>query len=244
MGAFLWGKQFRPVLIFATGQWLKVPNRELLPWASAVEMIHAASLIHDDLPAMDNSFIRRGRPACHRKFGEDMALLAGDTLWTMAFGILALQKKNQVKTKWLDILSDSVGFNGLMGGQALDLRPPKKPIASYYQTMHSLKTSMLISAGVKGVLALASGQNDKKKRLKKIMNLIGQAFQLADDLEDKKEKSNVTYIWNRKKVKNQLYELTDKILNTLNLTKKTSSKVSPYLLKDLVLFNQNRWEKR
>ena len=242
-GVFSGGKRFRPLLVFATGQWLKVPPRELFPWASAVEMIHAASLIHDDLPAMDNSFTRRGKPACHREFGEDMALLAGDTLWTTAFGLLSLQKKNQVKSEWLSILSDSVGFNGLMGGQALDLRPPKKPVASYYQTMHSLKTGMLISAAIKGVLALAPNQNDKKKRLKKIMNLIGQAFQLADDLEDKKEKSNVTYIWNRKKVKNQLYELTDTILNTIG-SKKTSSKASPYLLKDLVLFNQDRWKKR
>ena len=243
-GLFSEGKRFRPLLIFATGQWLKVPNRELLPWASAVEMIHTASLIHDDLPAMDNSCTRRGRPACHIKFGEDMALLAGDTLWTTAFGLLALQKKNQVKSAWLSLLSDSVGFNGLMGGQALDLRPPKKPIASYYQTMHSLKTGMLISVGIKGVLVLTSNQNDKKKRLKKIMDLIGQAFQLADDLEDKKEKSNVTYIWDRKKVKNQLYKLTDTILNTIGSHKTTRSQASSYLLKDLVLFNQNRWKKR
>ena len=236
---FSGGKRFRPLLIFSTAEILSIKNFLVLPWAAAVEMIHTASLIHDDLPCMDNSFSRRNRASCHRRFSEDMALLAGDCLWIEAFRMIAEQKE------WVRILSSAGGFWGLMGGQALDLYKPvqsrmtAKTIKEYYQQMHSMKTGALISAGIQGVTALIKKENLKTKNLKEIGWILGRAFQLSDDLQDlkKNEPSNFARVLGAKTAEKQLKVLSHK---ALQLAKEAGFADS--LLNRLIIFNQNRCE--
>ena len=235
---FSGGKYFRPLLIFATAQSLSLKSRLILPWATSIEMIHTASLIHDDLPCMDNSFKRRGKAATHRRFGEDMALLAGDCFWIEAFRLISTYGNHKVTKAWLSILCQATGFNGLMGGQALDLNVPGNPNEKYYQEMHSMKTGALITAAIEGVLILQEQAGDKKRKIKKAARYIGQAFQLSDDLQDKteKSKSNFTRTFGRTKARDLLQELSHKAMNLISFERDSSSN----LLKELILFNRNR----
>ena len=233
---FSGGKYFRPMLVFATGQAVSIKSASLLLWAAAMEMIHAASLIHDDLPCMDNSFYRRGKASCHKKFGEDIALLAGDSLWIEAFRVLSFDKKKDKIKIWLPILCQAAGFNGLMGGQALDLKTPLRPDKIYYKRMYFLKTGALITACIEGVVALKNTQTEKTKNILQAASLIGQAFQLADDLQDKGEKtvSNFAHILGKKEAMKHLKKLSSKALELTHFDTKKS------LLRELIIFNQNR----
>lgn len=231
---FSGGKRFRPLLVFATAKLMNIKISVILPWATAMEMIHTASLIHDDLPCMDNGFQRRGKATNHRVFGEDMALLAGDCLWIEAFRLISLRKKDgQV---WMNLLSSSAGFNGLMGGQALDLKTPRNPSENYCKKMRFMKTGALISASMAGVLALKPKENTGD--LKKISYLIGQAFQLADDLQDEKEEktfANFARAMGKKKAKKDLETLSKKALKLLK-----NMGDSGQFLKELIIFNKDR----
>ena len=235
---FSGGKYFRPLLIFATARLMKVTIPSILTWATAIEMIHSASLIHDDLPCMDDSSQRRGKASCHKKFGEDMALLAGDCLWIEAFHLIHLHtKKDKDKLNWLFLLCQATGFQGLMGGQALDLRVPLKPNEYYYKKMHFMKTGALISASIEGVLALQDKKTGKKQRVKEAAFLIGRAFQISDDLQDEFEKntSNLSHTLGRKKAQDHLNILSNKALKLIDFDNASSS-----LLKKLITFNQHR----
>ena len=235
---FSGGKYFRPLLIFSTANLLSIRTRVILPWAGAIEMIHAASLIHDDLPCMDNSFQRRGKASSHRRFGEDMALLAGDCLWIEAFRLISLYGTTKTTKNWLALLCEAAGFHGLMGGQALDLKIPKNPDELYYKEMHSMKTGDLIATGIKGVLALKTEVTEKTHKLKEAAHLIGQAFQLSDDLQDDNEKSlsNLASTLGRRKAENKLHELSHKALQLINTEKQPAAG----LLKELIIFNRDR----
>ena len=250
------GKYFRPLLIFATAKLLSL-RHNVIPWASAIEMLHSASLIHDDLPCMDNSFQRRKKASCHRRFGENMALLAGDSLWIEAFRLIGIYETKEKSGALLSVLSEAAGFNGLMGGQALDLKTPPHPDKFYYEKMHSMKTGALIAAGMEGVLKLSQSRDfpvfsKKRTTLRKINNiseekaqkvrtvglLIGQAFQLSDDLQDvhnttEKEASNFVYTLGEKKARNLLNELSEKALRLIDFEES-------HFLKELIIFNQKR----
>ena len=232
---FSGGKFFRPLLIFSVSRILSINPHDILPWAGAIEMIHVASLIHDDLPLMDNSLQRRGKVTNHRRFGPDMALLAGNCLWIEAFKLL----ESDQKASWLPILCKAVGFKGLMGGQALDLKPPPifKQNDFYYNHLHSMKTAALISASIEGVLVLSKQKTEEHQRLQTMGQILGLAFQLADDLQDRKE--DITVNWavflGKKKALKKLHELTQDSLNLID-----SQNPSTQLLKQLVLFNYER----
>ena len=229
------GKFFRPLLVFSVSRIFTIPTSHILPWASAIEMIHVASLIHDDLPVMDNGLERRGKASNHRRFGSDIALLAGNCLWIEAFRLLDLNKN----TPWLQILCKAVGFEGLMGGQALDLKPPPvwKQNNFYYNNLHLMKTAALISASIKGVLVLNKQKSEEHNKLFKMGETLGLAFQLADDLEDNKEDKNVNWanFLGKKEAQKKLTELTTECLSLINLQKQSTK-----LLKELILFNCNR----
>lgn len=237
------GKYFRPLLIFSTAHLLSIKSQVILPWAGAIEMIHVASLIHDDLPCMDDSPERRGKASSHCRFGEDMALLAGDCLWIEAFRLIHLYGKATKARLWLPILYEATGFSGLMGGQALDLKVPKNPDESYYKKMHSMKTGALIVASMEGVLVLQPKAIEKTHKIKEAAYLIGQAFQLSDDLQDEKEHSisNFSSFLGRRKAQKQLHELSNKALELIDFDKKESSS---YFLKELIIFNRNRSAKK
>jgi len=201
---FSQGKRFRPVLTFSTAKVCAIPIRIILPWAGAIEMMHTASLIHDDLPSMDNSLVRRNQASNHRLFGEDIALLAGNCLWIEAFRLITphlqhLPSIQQGSPDWLSLLCTATGFHGLMGGQALDLRP--EYVQEYYPTMHAMKTADLMAASMQGVLTL---KKERDSNLYQISHTIGTAFQLADDLEDETEDRH-SYVFRigRKQIQNK-----------------------------------------
>ena len=184
------GKRIRPVLTYATGQALGVALKVLDPAAVAVELIHAYSLIHDDLPAMDDDDLRRGRPTCHRQFDEATAILAGDALQALAFETLlhdcARSLPSACRLGMVQVLAQASGSLGMAGGQALDLSAVgKKLTLNELENMHKHKTGALIRASVKlGLLASGNQDEDLDQRLERYATCIGLAFQVQDDILD------------------------------------------------------------
>lgn len=184
------GKRLRPYLAYQSAALFDVPEPVIDPIAVALELIHCYSLIHDDLPAMDNDDLRRGKPTCHKAFNEATAILAGDALLTLAFDILSqtngLTEKNQITNlKIIQILSRAAGPFGMVQGQALDLAAEGKSL-SYAQLcqMHGSKTGALIAASVQcGAIAGDASESDLEN-LHKFGLAIGLAFQIKDDLLD------------------------------------------------------------
>lgn len=175
--------RFRPRLCFATAKLFNQKPESVFPLAASIEMIHCGSLAQDDLPAMDNSNTRRNRPACHIKFGEDLALLAGSTLFVEAFLLISSYKLPQNKTQsLLRLVTQKAGFQGLMQGQAMDLLK-SSPSRGFFLNMYRLKTGALIEASVQGT-ALLWGNAAQKSPLRHFARALAVAYQIADDLED------------------------------------------------------------
>lgn len=182
------GKRLRAFLVYQVGELLKIPKKNLDNIAAAIECIHAYSLIHDDLPAMDNGNLRRGLPSCHVKYGEYLAILAGDALQTLAFHILSSIDMPQVsllkRIKIISILANAIGGNGMCLGQSLDLETQGSPISiKKLKIIHKNKTGALIYAAL-NMTILAGNIYDKRITydLKKYARLIGLAFQIQDDI--------------------------------------------------------------
>ncbi len=189
-GALLGGKRLRPFLVYAVGEMFKVPALNLDAPAAAVECIHAYSLIHDDLPAMDNDDLRRGKPTCHIEFGEANAILAGDALQTLAFEILAKNPMPDVamadRVAMISELATASGLAGMCGGQALDLEAEDKSIdLASLEKIHLHKTGALIRAAVRlGAFSAGSKGHEVLPALDKYAHSIGLAFQVQDDILD------------------------------------------------------------
>ena len=184
------GKRLRPLLVYAAGEAFGAPLEHLDAAAAAVEIIHAYSLVHDDLPAMDDDSLRRGRPTCHVAFGEAMAILAGDALQALAFEVLAHDERHEidaaVRVEMLRTLAVACGSHGMAGGQAFDLAAVgTKLTAAELERMHVHKTGALIRASVR-LGALIAGCVDVKilDALERYGHCIGLAFQIRDDLLD------------------------------------------------------------
>ncbi|AKC60402.1 farnesyl diphosphate synthase [Blochmannia endosymbiont of Camponotus (Colobopsis) obliquus] len=191
--ALLGGKKIRPFLVYQTGKLFGlIPNHLDAP-AAAIECIHAYSLIHDDLPSMDNDTLRRGHPTCHIKFNESTAILAGDALHSLAFSILTENNTmsttidNQYRLKMIATLAAACGANGMCFGQFLDITAKNQKISyNYLKNIHFYKTSILIRAAVR-LGALAAGKTINHKILKLLDHYatsIGLAFQIQDDILD------------------------------------------------------------
>lgn len=223
-------KRFRPALAISVCQTLKVDYKLCFPLAAALEMIHTASLIHDDLPCMDNDLQRRGQASNHIVFNEDMALLAGDSLLIEAFVLLCHFNQKALVVK---VVAEASSLSGMMGGQALDLRIQEPVQESYLNKLHQMKTGALIQACVEGCLCLDLPKEAAHQEFKSFAYYLGKAFQLADDLEDShsNEKSNVLNVFGREKTLKELDECTQKSLQVI--------KGRP-LLEKAVLFNQAR----
>jgi farnesyl diphosphate synthase len=183
------GKRVRPVLVYATGEALGASLETLDAAAAAVELIHVYSLVHDDLPAMDDDDLRRGRPTCHRAFDEATAILTGDALQARAFEVLAQAPATIAATariEMLQVLADAIGTRGMAGGQAIDLEAVKKTVSlAELERMHLQKTGALIQASVL-LGAISAGLTDIEQRvaLEKFGIEIGLAFQIQDDILD------------------------------------------------------------
>jgi geranylgeranyl pyrophosphate synthase len=181
------GKRVRPVLVYTTGEALGAPLGHLDLVAAAVELIHVYSLVHDDLPAMDDDDLRRGRPTCHRAFDEATAILTGDALQARAFELLAMAElPAPARIEMLRLLADAIGTRGMAGGQAIDLEAVKRTLgAAELERMHRQKTGALIQASVR-LGAIAAGLTDVAQHaaLESFGAEIGLAFQIHDDILD------------------------------------------------------------
>jgi len=194
---FAGGKRLRPLLVLAAGDAAGGHLDETLPLACAVEMVHTYSLIHDDLPCMDDDDLRRGKPTCHKVFGEAIAVLAGDALLTRAFHLMS-----EVPEEWdgdrlrrrltaTAILGEACGTSGLIGGQVADLESEGRPIgAADLERLHRAKTGALLSACVRGGAVLGGGQPLELSCLARYASAVGLAFQVVDDVLDATEEAH------------------------------------------------------
>ncbi len=181
------GKRIRPLLSYATAEALGIDLAQADYVAASIEMIHAYSLIHDDLPAMDNDDLRRGKPTCHIEFDDATAILAGDALQAMAFEVLShIDADPKLVVQLIRLLSLSCGVLGMAGGQSLDLESENKQLdKSSLDIIHQLKTGALISASVEMIGLLCSSCGDENKlALKQYAYDFGMAFQIIDDVLD------------------------------------------------------------
>ena len=180
------GKRLRPIILFAVLETLGLDAKKGYPTASALEMIHTYSLIHDDLPAMDNDDMRRGKPSCHKQFGEANALLAGDALLTHAFEIIATSDLSPAKkTMAVTLLSQNAGVGGMIGGQVIDLIiEDGDPTLSELLTVYKLKKGALISAACLMGCISAGATEEQLTAASKFAYSLGVAFQIQDDILD------------------------------------------------------------
>lgn len=180
------GKRLRPVFCLEFAKSLGLDREDALPFACALEYIHTYSLIHDDLPCMDNDDFRRGKPSCHKKFGEDTALLAGDALLTHAFQIITESDLSDYKKiNAVSLLSQNSGVCGMIGGQVIDLKYEKTdPTLNQILSVHKLKTGALISASCL-MGCIAGGATEMQMAYaSKFAYTLGVAFQIKDDILD------------------------------------------------------------
>jgi geranylgeranyl pyrophosphate synthase len=181
------GKRFRSLLALAAGEVVDAPKERVLRVAAAIECIHAQTLVHDDLPCMDDDDLRRGRPSLHRKFDEATAVLAGDALIALAFEILAdpaTHPDGDVRARLVLALARTMGQDGLAGGQMMDLYPPASPSSRHTFECQARKTGALIRYAVEAATMLGSSTVDVTGHLMRFAGALGLVFQIRDDLLD------------------------------------------------------------
>jgi len=179
------GKRLRPALVFAAAEAVGGEREDGIPAACALEMIHTYSLIHDDLPAMDDDDLRRGKPTCHKVFGEAMAILAGDGLLTFAFEVLTHTARTEAIPGIVRAIARGAGTQGMVGGQVLDIEGEGKPatLASVC-AIHTWKTAALITAACEAGALSGGATQTEYEHLKSYGQKIGLAFQIVDDILD------------------------------------------------------------
>jgi len=183
------GKRIRPVLVYATGAALNLPIASLDGPAAAIELMHAFSLVHDDLPAMDDDDLRRGRPTTHIAYDEATAILAADALQPLAFQTLAtdqsMQCSSDARLQIIELLATACGSIGMTGGQAIDLGAEGRQLSkAELENMYNLKTGRLLHASVMAAAYSAGPNNPHTAGLEKFIDLVGLAFQIRDDILD------------------------------------------------------------
>jgi len=226
---FSGGKRFRPLLALACGDCFEVSEEAVLPFACALELIHNYSLIHDDLPAMDNDDWRRGQPSCHKTFGEDVALLAGDGLLTLAFEVMAEaqleEKLIPLKPLIIREISKLAGVRGMIGGQFLDITLPADKIKEkeYFELIQK-KTGSLILASLQPGAILGRASSSQVESLKDYGRNIGFAFQIRDDIidfsqeesQDSAPRPNSVHLFGLKTSQQKLHLFVKKALQALD----------------------------
>ena len=245
------GKRLRPVMCLETVRMLGGDIEKALPTACAIEMLHVQSLIHDDLPCMDNDDFRRGKPSCHKAFSEDMALLAGDALLTEAFSVAAnADVDDSVKVKAVLTLSQMAGFSGMLGGQVIDLSFVKNPPdLEALCDMYARKTGCLLRAAAI-IGATVGGANEVEVNNADLFaQKVGLAFQIIDDIldvvadpellgkpvgsDDKNQKTTFVSLLGLEGAKIEAKKLTDEallILDGFNGNTENMKAITKYLL--------------
>lgn len=185
---FSGGKRFRPILVILVAKSFKVSHDKVMPIACAIEFIHNFSLIHDDLPAIDNDKLRRGKPTCHIKFGEDIAILAGDALFSESLNLVLKQKKyssDEVVLKLAEELSKDTGTSGMIAGQVMDVISNSENVGKEtLNFIHNNKTGKLIRASVRCGAIVSNADNYQLKNFTEFGEHLGLAFQITDDILD------------------------------------------------------------
>lgn len=178
------GKRLRPLLCFAAAEAVGGEYKMVLPAACALEMIHTYSLIHDDLPGMDDDDRRRGKPTCHLAFDEATAILAGDALLTLAFEVMAATPTHpELQLKAIRIISKAAGYRGMVEGQMVDIQSEGFPLTiEALKSLYNLKTGALIQASIVTGAVMAEGDPDDVVHLKTYAECVGLAFQITDDI--------------------------------------------------------------
>lgn len=236
------GKRFRPVLTMLAAEALGAKPELVLPFAAALECIHTYSLIHDDLPAMDNDDFRRGQPTNHKKFNEATAILAGDALLTEAF-VMVSQAYREMPSQGLRAVAElatAAGVVGMVGGQAIDMASKAEAITlDELRTMHRLKTGALIRVAVTASAAICGAPLERRSDLDAYADSLGLAFQVADDILDfdpaKPEPGSYPALLGLEKTRAYLDELTASCLACL---KEWPASAEP--LREIAKYNQSR----
>jgi len=185
------GKRLRPLLVIETAKALGGNIKEALPFACAVECVHNFSLIHDDLPALDNDDKRRGKPTCHKRYNEAMAILAGDCLLNLGFELIASSRHKKAQDV-LKVLSGALGEEGMIGGQVLDIEYSGKKIKpNLKRKIDTMKTASLMSASCTIGALLACAAKKDIECLRAFGKNLGSAFQIADDIEDSRGQKRI-----------------------------------------------------
>ena len=229
------GKRIRPVILISVAELLGASRESVMPYACAIEMIHTYSLIHDDLPCMDNDDLRRGKPTNHKVYGEALAVLAGDALLNKAFEIIL--KNSQLSPNMtlaaLSEIADAAGTEGMIGGQVIDIESENKQIdAVTLMTLHLHKTAALIMASAKVGALLAGGSREDLTNFEEFARYLGIAFQIKDDIldvcgdaeklgkntgvDDEKNKSTFVKIYGLEQSENLLSDYTQKAIDSLS----------------------------
>lgn len=185
---FAGGKRFRPVLTILIAQTAGASAESVMPTACAIEYIHTYSLIHDDLPAIDNDDLRRGRPTCHKEFGEDIAILAGDALFAEAFALIAGLQKASEQRKIIQVvkeLAEAAGPGGMVGGQVVDMESTGRNVnMETILYIHAHKTGRLIRSAARAGAILGNAADDEVEAFSRYGEHLGLAFQITDDILD------------------------------------------------------------
>jgi len=236
------GKRLRPLLTVASAEVLGVPVEDVLPAACAIEYIHTYSLVHDDLPALDDDDTRRGKPSNHKKFGEAVAILAGDALLTEAFGLMhQLTESKHFEAKnilsGIELLSNFAGVRGMVGGQLLDVSTVHNSYSlPEVEYIHIHKTGAMILASVLMPARLVGAEEPRTKNLRRYGEAVGLAFQISDDILDseatfrysrgprKKPKPSYTQVMSPAEMKQKLNSLID---NATQALKEEGAKAEP-----------------
>lgn len=216
------GKRFRPLLSVLTAEALARSIADVRPISLAVEFIHTYSLIHDDLPCIDDDDERRGHPTNHKVFGEGFALLAGDALLTESLFVLANELKcsAEQKVEVIRLISQAAGIHGMVGGQSMDVFLPEGGQSEeQINWVHELKTGALISVSVQAAAVVCGASADQQQGLKHFASNLGFAFQLADDIEDYDESclepTSYTSVHGLEETKNKLQQVSQLALENL-----------------------------
>ena len=246
------GKRFRPILCLITAKSMGKDYRMVLPTACAIEFIHTYSLIHDDLPSMDNDDMRRGKLTCHKKFGEDIAILTGDALFAEAFNIIIKYQNSddETKIKIMDEITDASGACGMVAGQIIDVYFTGKKISRRrLEYMHTNKTGKLITASVRCAAILCDAGINELKKFTEYSKNLGLAFQITDDILDitsnkymagktvgkdaVQGKNTFPYVWGvlkSKKIAEEKIEKAIAIIKGMNIEHKWLVNMAKFLL--------------
>jgi len=218
---FTGGKRFRPILCLASSEAAGIKEEHVIPLSCSLELIHNYSLIHDDLPCMDNDDYRRGNLTCHKKFDEATALLAGDGLLTLAFEVITrnyLSSSNpEAVLKVIDEISSASGIRGMVGGQVIDLTSSLEDIGSI-ETLHRMKTGALIRASVRVGPLLGDMDEHHVKALTRYGELVGLSYQIMDDVLDygkDERKNNFLVVYSVAEARKKIVELTEEAVESI-----------------------------